>query len=440
MTQIELESNGDKVISTSGSFHKSAPSSNVELISEPQTRHRPLIELTEPKNTTKYDSDSDGECGWFANPSKIAPKKPASLPDVDVHVPGNPVQTDETPSFPPVPEPLPQEEEKNDTFPPYESRRPFESIPDPVNIASSFLQGSGVFSMSEDGIRRQKSHLLHQYSLKNKDRKYSSKVLTMDCDINEIKDELQFVDTQKDMEGSLSLWKTGLVIFSDGLVQINKKVDPFGVDMSEWSQRMWFDVMQKGSYDEVLLELVEKYKGSVPVGPELKLLVMMGMSFGGTLVTKKREQAQLEKLRKEQEKRINEEVEARVREQLAKQQPNPTGPRRYDPQPRATARSPSPVQLQGPTFTADEINKLMTSDFIDSVDEPSEDHRAPTEPTESSTPHRGAPSPQSCSESSEAESIRAPPRKTVRKPAAPRGGRRGGRGRGNDLIVNLDRD
>ena len=435
MTHIELEPSGDKVISTSGNFQRSNPS-NVELIPEPEPRHRPLIDIAVPKPSAKYDSDSDGECGWFANPSKIAPKKPASLPDLDIPTIASPLlKPSDDIAF------KPSNSQNHDDAPtaPTESYEKRYTIPDPVHAASSFLQGSGIFSMSEDGIRRQKSQLLHQYSLKNKDRKYSSKVLTMDCDINEIKDELQFVDTQRDMEGSLSLWKTGLVIFSDGLVQINKKVDPFGVDMSEWSQRMWYDVMQKGSYDEVLLELVEKYKGSVPIGPELKLLVMMGMSFGGTLVTKKREQAQLEKLRREQEKRINEEVEARVREQLSKQEnyryQQPSRPSRSPPK----ARSPSPVQLQGPTFTAEEINKLMTPEFIDSVDEPSISLPVVADPGRKEEIHESL-SRRDLSESSESESIKAPPKKPARKAATGVRGVRKTRGRGNDLIVNLDRD
>jgi hypothetical protein len=317
-----------------------------------------------------------------------------------------------------------------------------------VQAATDFLQSSSVFCDTEDGIRRKKSILLHQYGLKNKDRRYSSKVLTMDSDLREIQDELQFVETRKSMEGNLSLWKTGLVILSDGLVRMNERFDPFGVDMSEWSQRMWYDVMQKGSYDEVLLELVEKYKGTVPIGPELRLLTMLGMSFGGTLLTKKQEQAQLEKLRREQERHINAEVEARVRERMQQQQRQKAA----RPMPRAAkvpTRSPSPTELQGPTFTAEEIRDLMKNELLDSSDESVKDAAEAHIPTPKSSPRSSrAPSPtgRPTAESRSPSPVLqpapafeppAPPKR--RKNAPSTRGTRKGRGRG-DLIIALDRD
>jgi len=438
MAHVEVDQSGEKVIPTGGLGLSRSMTSSVELITD---KSKPLIEIAEPSPHARYDSESDNEeCAWLANPGKIAPKRPAYEPEPQEAIP------EREPTPPPPPEPEPVE------HPEHEERAEYaELVSDPIQAASNFLQSSNIFSDTEDGIRRKKSSLLHQYSLKNKDKRYSSKILTMDSDLREIQDELQFVDTRKSMEGSLSLWKTGLVILSDGLVRMNERFDPFGVDMGEWSQRMWYDVMQKGSYDEVLLELVDKYKGSVPIGPELRLLTMLGMSFGGTLLTKKQEQAQLEKLRKEQERHINAEVEARVRERMASQAAprmpagKPSGrsvPRARPPPP---PRSPSP-ELQGPTFTADEIRNLMKNDLVSSSDEASEPKTPPrsvvSSPASSRAVSPARPPPVSRSPSpivQPAPAFETTPakRRGVRAPA--RGARRG-RGRGGDLIIALDKD
>lgn len=428
--------------------------STVELVAD---HSRPLIEIAEPQyhHQPRYDSESDNEeCAWLANPGKIAPRRSHADAEPEAILSEKPVEDDaRTEPSPPTPVPEPEPEAVTES-----TRERPNIFSDPVQAATDFLQSSSMFCDTEDGIRRKKSTLLHQYGLKNKDRRYSSKVLTMDSDLREIQDELQFVETRKSMEGNLSLWKTGLVILSDGLVRMNERFDPFGVDMSEWSQRMWYDVMQKGSYDEVLLELVDKYKGTVPIGPELRLLTMLGMSFGGTLLTKKQEQAQLEKLRREQERHINAEVEARLRERLAQQkfkQPSPRRQPRSAPAPpqRAPARSPSPTELQGPTFTAEEIRNLMKNDLLDPSEESVKD---PGEPALVITPRSSPRSSRAASPAARSvRESRSPspvlqPAPTFESPVAPakrrkpagtgtaRAARRG-RGRG-DLIIALDKD
>lgn len=450
MAHVEVDQSGEKVIPTGGLGLSRPMTSSVELITD---KSKPLIEIAEPAMNTRYDSESDNEeCAWLANPGKIAPKKP-------VYEPPEPEEPEREPTPPPPAEPDSAEHLDHHSEPAERERADSSFVTDPIQAATSFLQSSsGVFSDTEDGIRRKKSFLLHQYSLKNKDKRYSSKNLTMDSDLREIQDELQFVETRKSMEGSLSLWKTGLVILSDGLVRMNERFDPFGVDMSEWSQRMWYDVMQKGSYDEVLLELVEKYKGTVPIGPELRLLTMLGMSFGGTLLTKKQEQTQLEKLRREQERHINAEVEARVRERMAAAASNPRPPvsKRAPPKPAPKPRSPSP-ELQGPTFTAEEIRDLMKNDLLDSSDEASEAKTPPRSVVSSPVSSR-APSPtgsipaastlvsrQAVSRSPSPIAQPAPTfetsskRRGARSTTTARGARRG-RGRGGDLIIALDKD
>ncbi|KAJ3036327.1 hypothetical protein HDV00_002799 [Rhizophlyctis rosea] len=465
MTHIELEQSSDRVLPASAQFvgTRASAAPNIELLTEPNptsANHRPLIDVEEPR--IKYDTESDGEFEAFANKTKIAPKREPSEPDLDADA-----QLERARSPSPRRSHSPAASVRSMAQEAQEDARPAtpRSVP-PVNTGESFgayLRGgdSGLFGDSEDGIRRQKSYLLHQYELKNKDGRYSSKVLTMDCDLREIKDELQFVETRRDMEGSLGLWRTGLVVLADGLVEVNNWVNPMNIDMREWSQRINFEVMNKGSYDEVLLELIEKYRSSVAVGPELHLLMMMGMSFGSTMVTKRIEKTkleQLDKLRKAQEKQMDDVIEARVREHLARagRAPSPAPPAqrnrtspshgghsvpsRKGPLP---TRAPSPIDLQGPTLTADEIRNLMRDDFLDS----SVDEARPPSPG-SGSPRAESPRPVSPPPRIQEDDVRsvcsipddvvtpAIAKKAPKRAAA--GGRR--KRKTNELIINLDRD
>jgi hypothetical protein len=236
-------------------------------------------------------------------------------------------------------------------------------------------------------------------------------------------------------------------------VEVNNRFNPLDIDMREWSGRMWFDVMSKGSYDEVLMELIEKYRSTITMGPELRLLTMMGFSFGNTLLTKKAEKEkleQLEKLRKAQEKQMDSVVEARVKEHLARaaaeqERRHPSDTSRSRPSParsqrRSPRRSPSPVELQGPTLSADEIRNLLRDDFLDSsVDEPrAPSERAPSPPPRPPTPDDTDDDARSVSSIPDERPpvMPAPAKKPVKKAAASRAPRK----KKNELIINLDRD
>ncbi|KAJ3079189.1 hypothetical protein HK102_003964 [Quaeritorhiza haematococci] len=181
------------------------------------------------------------------------------------------------------------------------------------------------YNPRSDQVRREKGFLLSQYQSKNKEFRYSAKRLTMDNSIDEIRNELGYINSKKEMENNLWFWKRAVVLSADGLVRLNNTYDPFDVDMSDWSKQIHYDVMETGNYNEVLEKLVQKYRSSFALPPEVKLLTMMGMSFGMALMSKRHEKELLRRLQADcqrQEERIRAEVANQLQEQFRQMGPS----------------------------------------------------------------------------------------------------------------------
>lgn len=188
--------------------------------------------------------------------------------------------------------------------------------------------------MTDEEIRREKAFLLFQYESKNKDFRYSKAHLTMNSSLDDIKNEIELINSKRAMESNMSFWRRGMVLCSEGLVYLNNTFDPFSVEMSDWSKQMAYEVMEEKSYDELLEELVLKYKStgiSAPV--EIRLALAVGASFGFGVMAKKRENAILEKLQTQPPRDVR------------SQPPHPF----YHPQ----------QHTHGPSMNADDVIKMM---------------------------------------------------------------------------------
>ncbi|KAJ3086982.1 hypothetical protein HK102_012039 [Quaeritorhiza haematococci] len=210
-------------------------------------------------------------------------------------------------------------------------------------------------------VRREKGFLLSQYLTKNKDYRYSSKLLSMDNTLEEIRNEVGFINFKKELENNLGFWKRAVVLSADGIVRLNNTYDPFDVDMSDWSKQIHYDVMETGNYDEVLEELVQKYRNSFALPPEVKLMTMMGMSFGMALMSKQHEKELLKRLqadRQRQEERIRAEVASQLQEQL--RQMNKTS--------FEVEKAPSTFSFpKGPSVSVEQVADLLPPNVSDLV-------------------------------------------------------------------------
>ena len=121
--------------------------------------------------------------------------------------------------------------------------------------------------------RMKKIDLLRKLS----DIKTKGYKLTKEYDFNSSVEEMEYeYDLLKsfvDRRNGIKLYKNTILNVSNIIEFFNSKYDPFGIKLDGWSEHMNIEV---DSYDGVMEELYEKYKGrgkSMP--PELKLLMLV---------------------------------------------------------------------------------------------------------------------------------------------------------------------
>lgn len=99
--------------------------------------------------------------------------------------------------------------------------------------------------------------------------------LTMYSTIDELRAEVKRVKYSIDAEHSVRFSKRMLVACVTGLEFMNKRYDPFDLKLDGWSESV---MENQDDYDEVFEELFVKYRSSVNVPPEVKLIMMVGGS------------------------------------------------------------------------------------------------------------------------------------------------------------------
>lgn len=134
-------------------------------------------------------------------------------------------------------------------------------------------------------LRMKKIEMLRKLcDLKTKGYKLS-KEYDFNSSIEEMEYEYDLLKSFADRRNGIKLYKNTIINFTNLIEFFNDKYDPFGIQLSGWSEHMSVEV---DSYDDVLEELYEKYKGagkSMP--PEIKLLILIGFSASAFHFSKK---------------------------------------------------------------------------------------------------------------------------------------------------------
>jgi hypothetical protein len=141
------------------------------------------------------------------------------------------------------------------------------SIPKPINP-----------QLTSQEIRIKKIELLRKLS-EIKSKGFS---LTKEYDFNSSIDEMDYeyalLKSFVDKRNSVKVFKSGLLQTVSIIEFLNDKYDPFDFHLQGWGEHMSVEV---DSYDDVLEELYEKYKGSGKgMPPEVKLLLLLTASAG----------------------------------------------------------------------------------------------------------------------------------------------------------------
>ncbi|GAQ92074.1 hypothetical protein KFL_009170040 [Klebsormidium nitens] len=107
---------------------------------------------------------------------------------------------------------------------------------------------------------------------------------TIDSDIEEMRMELRTLQEDQMMTNGIESCRTALITVTTGLEIMNKKYNPFDLDLDGWSQSI-FESIER--YDTVLERLVKKYGKRVSaISPEIQLMLMLCGSAASFCFTK----------------------------------------------------------------------------------------------------------------------------------------------------------
>jgi hypothetical protein len=138
--------------------------------------------------------------------------------------------------------------------------------------------GGGGQQMPSEGyktIEDEKADLLNKISRLAKKGMNTSARLTSYSDIEEIRTEYKRMTYAIEAERAIRFQKRMLVACVTGLEFLNKRFDPFDLQLDGWSENM---MENQDDYDGVFEELYQKYNTKVNVAPEVKLIMMVGGS------------------------------------------------------------------------------------------------------------------------------------------------------------------
>ena len=124
-------------------------------------------------------------------------------------------------------------------------------------------------------IEDEKADLLNKISRLIKKGVQGNGRLNSYSSIEEIRTEYKRMTYAIEVERSIKFQRRMLIATVTGLEFLNKKFDPFDLQLDGWSENM---MENADDYDGVFEDLYNKYKNKIEVAPEVKLIMMVGGS------------------------------------------------------------------------------------------------------------------------------------------------------------------
>jgi hypothetical protein len=220
--------------------------------------------LLEDKNKKKpLTSDTDFYFDKIANPTKIMAKIASETSELHDGLKDemSTDQLDEIPSDICLERHSERRsEQRTEQQPEYYTEKP------PVNVPN-------VKVLTGQEIKMKKIELLRKLcEIKSKGYKLS-KEYDYNSSIEEMEYEYELLRSFADKRNGTKLFKNGLLQAVSVIEFLNEKYDPFDFHLSGWGEHMAVDV---DTWDDVLEELYEKYKGNgKKMAPEVKLLYLI---------------------------------------------------------------------------------------------------------------------------------------------------------------------
>ena len=124
-------------------------------------------------------------------------------------------------------------------------------------------------------IDEEKADLINKLGRLEKKGFAVNKRLNAYSNIDELRSEVKRITYSIDVEQSVRFSRRMLVACVTGLEFLNKRYNPFEVQLEGWSESVMENV---DDYDGVFEELYVKYRSKITVAPEIKLIMMLGGS------------------------------------------------------------------------------------------------------------------------------------------------------------------
>jgi len=144
-----------------------------------------------------------------------------------------------------------------------------------------YMQGD--YAMQEEerpspgykSIDEEKADLVNKLSRLEKKGFTVNKRLNVYSNIDDLRTEVKRITYSIDVDKSIKFSRRMLIACVTGLEFLNKKYNPFEIQLEGWSENVMENV---DDYDEVFEELYVKYRTKMHVAPEIKLVMMLGGS------------------------------------------------------------------------------------------------------------------------------------------------------------------
>jgi hypothetical protein len=140
-------------------------------------------------------------------------------------------------------------------------------------------QGSGEQeeqpSKGYSSVDEEKADLINKLGRLEKKGFAVNKRLNAYSNVEELRTEVKRITYSIDVEQSIRFSRRMLVACVTGLEFLNKRYNPFEIQLEGWSESVMENV---DDYDGVFEELYVKYRSKISVAPEVKLIMMLGGS------------------------------------------------------------------------------------------------------------------------------------------------------------------
>jgi|TARA_B110000240_G_scaffold196578_1_gene249112 hypothetical protein len=130
-------------------------------------------------------------------------------------------------------------------------------------------------SKGYNSVDEEKSDLINKLGRLEKKGFTVNKRLTAYSNVEDLRMEVKRITYSIDVEQSVRFSRRMLVACVTGLEFLNKRYNPFEIQLEGWSESVMENV---DDYDGVFEELYVKYRSKVNVAPEVKMIMMLGGS------------------------------------------------------------------------------------------------------------------------------------------------------------------